>query len=225
MAGLKINLDPGKAKELLSISSEVVISDFDRVVAHEVERLKLWEKFEAVIEKGLKPLLDHSTLPAGTNDQSPYRVTLHMPDTLQPEMLYQLIDYFPHGPFPATRGRRKSIRFGAIGKAWRLQLSDYSPTVPTNRSDLIKDWGMTAKEADLAGHGRQTFLSVILTDSSKIPLAVFYMDAIPPNFLGNRDSQAISDIILKECGISKLTGALVSMRSKMQDQTARPKVS
>src|SRR5271169_4921952 len=31
LAGMKINLDPSKAKELLSISSEVVFSDFDRM--------------------------------------------------------------------------------------------------------------------------------------------------------------------------------------------------
>lgn len=41
LAGMKINLDPSKAKELLSISSEVVFSDFERVVDREVEKLKV----------------------------------------------------------------------------------------------------------------------------------------------------------------------------------------
>jgi len=32
MAGMKINLDPSRAKELLSNSSEVVLRDFERVI-------------------------------------------------------------------------------------------------------------------------------------------------------------------------------------------------
>lgn len=225
MAGLKINLDPGKAKELLSITSEVVYADFERVIDREVEKLKVWPKFEQVIEKGLKPFIDSTLLPAEANAPSLFRVTLHVPDTLENEKLYQLIDYHPAGPFRNSKGRRKSIRFGAIGKAWRLESSDYSAAVSTQRSDLIKDWGMTATEAEAAGQGRQTFLSVIIRDSSLVPLAIFYMDAYPKDFLGQHNIQAIADAIEKASGAAKLTMALVNVRSKMVEQAARPKVS
>lgn len=225
MAGLKINLDPGKAKELLSITSEVVYADFERVIDREVEKQKVWPKFEQVIEKGLKPYIDESLVPTEADAPSTFRVTLHMPDTLEAETLYQLIDYFPAGPFPNSKGRRKSIRFGAIGKAWRLESSDYSPAVSTQRNDLIKDWGMTGREAEAAGQGRQTFLSVILRDSSHVPLAIFYMDAFPKSFLGQHPVQAIADTIEKASGTAKLTAALVNVRTKMVDQATRPKVS
>jgi hypothetical protein len=183
----------------------------------------VWDKFESVIHNGLMTLVDPALMTANT-EQSPYRVTLHVPDSLEPEMLYQLIEYFPRGPFPKSRGRRKSIRFGAIGKAWRLQRSDYSPTVSTQSSDLIKDWGMTAEEADAAGRGRKTFLSVVITDESRIPVGIFYMDAFPPHFLGNRPVEDIENAILNECASSKLVSALVNVRTKMQEQAARPKV-
>jgi hypothetical protein len=223
VAGLKINLDPSKAKELLTISSEVVFANFERVIDREVERLKIWEKFEAVIDKALRPLIDQSRL--STTDPFSYRVTLHMPDTLQPESLYQLIEYFPLGPFPKSRGRRLSIRFGAIGKAWRLQRSEYSPTVSTEREKLIEDWGMTGDEADKAGRGRQTFLAVIIVDNSRVPLGIFYVDATPAKLLGDRKSTEIADVIMKECMSARLTEALVKIRTAMQDQAATPKLN
>ena len=222
LSGMRINLDPTKAKELLSISSEVVFSEFDRMIDREVEKLKVWIKFEAVIEKALKPLLDSALLKA--DDPYLFRVTLHMPDTLQPEALYQLIDYYPQGPFAKTRGRRLSIRFGAIGKAWRQQRSEYSAIVSTDREILIRDWGMTASEAEKAGRDRQTFLAVIIVDASKIPLAIFYMDAKPAHLLGAKDSGEISEKILAACTSAKLTDALVSVRTKMEE-AARPKAS
>jgi hypothetical protein len=223
IAGMKINLDPTKAKELLTISSEVVFANFNRVIDREVERLKIWKMFEGVIDQALKPLIDENLLTA--DEQYQYRVTIHMPDTLQPETLYQLIEYYPSGPFPETRGRRKSIRFGAIGKAWRLQRSEYSPTVSTQREKLIEDWGMTGEEADQAGRGRQTFLAIIITDSSKKPLGIFYMDATRPHLLRDKSSQEISDTILKVCVSSKLVENLVKIRTKMEDQAASPKLN
>jgi hypothetical protein len=223
VAGMKINLDPSKAKELLTISSEVVYANFSRVIDREVERLKIWQMFEKVIDQALKPLINQSLLT--TADPYQYRVTLHMPDTLQKESLCQLIEYYPPGPFPETRGRRKSIRFGAIGKAWRLQRSEYSPTVPTERDKLIEDWGMTGEEADQAGRGRQTFLAVVMTDNSKNPLGIFYMDATQPRLLGDKNSQEIAEIILKACVSSKLVENLVKIRSKLEDQAANPKLN
>ncbi|APG06860.1 hypothetical protein BKD09_00835 [Bradyrhizobium japonicum] len=223
IAGMKINLDPAKAKALLSISSEVVSANFDRAVDREVERLKIWDKFEVVIKKALEPMIDQSVIAA--KDQSPYRVTIHMPDTLQPEVLYQLIEYFPVASQSDARGRRKSIRFGAIGKAWRLQRSDYSPIVSTDREALIEDWGMTRAEAEQAGRGRQTFLAVIIRDSARIPLAIFYMDAMPPQLLGSRSATEISDTITKECVSSKLIESLVKVRTRMEEQVASPQLN
>jgi hypothetical protein len=223
VAGMKINLDPSKAKELLTLSSEVVYADFNRVVDREVERLKIWQMFEKVIDQALKPFIDQGLLTSG--DPYQYRVTVHMPDTLQKESLYQLIEYYPSGPFPESRGRRKSIRFGAIGKAWRLQRSEYSPTVPTEREKLIEDWGMTGEEADQAGRGRQTFLAVVMVDNSKNPLGIFYMDATKPRLLGENSSREIAESILKACVSSKLAENLVKIRGKMEDQAASPKLS
>lgn len=221
VAGLKINLDPAKAKEVLAISREVVIEDFDRAIGREVEKLKLWPEFKNVIEKGLIPLFDPALV---TNDPDLYRVTVHVPDTLQIEMLYQLVDYYPPNTFPPARGSRKSIRFGAIGKAWRLGRSAYSGAVSTSPEDLIKDWGMTRDEAKKAGRGRQTFLAIIITDESDVPLAIFYMDAKPTNFLKGLSADEISKKILDLCTSEGLTRSLIKIRTKMQDQASNPKI-
>src|SRR5262249_37946381 len=47
------------------------------------------------------------------------RWTIHIPDILFDETLYQLVDYYPSDQRKFAKGRTWSIRFGIIGLTWR----------------------------------------------------------------------------------------------------------
>ena len=57
---------------------------------------------------------------AGMDPNAGYRATVHIPDVLFSDTLYQLLDYWPKGK---GGGRRFSARFGILGLAWRLEES------------------------------------------------------------------------------------------------------
>lgn len=111
-----------------------------------------------------------------------YRCTVHVPDVLFEDALYQLLDYQPTG---GGRGRARSVRFGIIGTCWRLGHADIQPNVATNAAQLIKDWAMTTSEAAVVGRDRRSFAAVPLFDTDHQPLGVFYVDAVPENAWGD----------------------------------------
>jgi hypothetical protein len=108
-AGVELTLDPEAAREIRAKSTAVVRGDYERKADSEVRKLHAWDKFTRIIEDTVRPLA-----------QDGFRSTIHIEDMLEPESLYQLLDYIyvsePQGP-PKTRGRRNSIRFGIIGRA------------------------------------------------------------------------------------------------------------
>lgn len=107
-----------------------------------------------------------------------YRCTIHIQDILFEDALYQLLDYYPQG---GGRGRTRSIRFGIIGRAARLNQSDIQSDVTTNSEKLIEAWSMTPGEVAIVGRDRRSFAAVPLYDSSRTLLGIFYVDARPSN--------------------------------------------
>jgi hypothetical protein len=138
-----------------------------------------------------------------------FRSTIHIPDSLFAETLYQLVDYYPDQLDPG-RGRTFSTRFGIIGKAWRLAQPQYAPSVPTTQQDLILGWGMTQEEAQKAAQkDRQSFGCVIIKDFGGRCLGVFYMDSPVKDAFGNEDMwKKIENAILEGSRETKLTAAL-----------------
>jgi hypothetical protein len=137
------------------------------------------------------------------------RSTIHIPDSLFAETLYQLVDYYPAQLDPG-RGRTFSTRFGIIGKAWRLAESQYAPAVPTAQEDLILGWGMTQEEAQKAAQkDKQSFGCVILKDTTGKCLAVFYLDSPIKDAFGDANNwKKIETAILDGSRTAKLTAAL-----------------
>ena len=136
-----------------------------------------------------------------------YRCTIHVPDLLFAETFYQLLDYYPGRPGGETRGRIRSIRFGIIGKAWRLGESQVVGTVPTNTVDSVSNWGMTTEEAAVAAQDRQSFLCVLLRHQ-KVGVGLLYMDAKEAHEFGEDNKKDLLDAIEKICGDDGLTEAL-----------------
>lgn len=148
------------------------------------------------------------------------RCTLYVPDPLLDNVLYQLVDYYPKG---GGRGRRLSWRFGAVGRAWRLEQDDVWPGVETDPEALIEKWGMSRSEADTAGRGRTAFGCILLRrneanqdlDQGEI-VALLYMDSDTSGLFGQgKDDQpwlqraeAIK-IKARELGLAPLIDALL----------------
>jgi hypothetical protein len=127
-------------------------------------------KLLAIARQAVEPNL------ASDQAKRTYRCTVHVPDALFEDALYQLLDYQPIG---GGRGRARSVRFGIIGTCWRLGHADVQPDVATNAVQLIKDWAMTTSEAAVVGRDRRSFIAVPLFDTDSQPLGVFYVDAVP----------------------------------------------
>jgi hypothetical protein len=180
--GFELSLDPAAAREVAAKSSAVVFEAFERKADQETARRNVWDKFTSVIKEAVEPI---SIPNAG------FRSTIHIQDVLDPDALYQLTEYYyvaePHGP-PKTRGRRNSIRFGIIGRAWRLGKSEYDPTVATDTTELVKVWGMTHDEAVRAGRGRQTFAAILLRDGSGGSSGIIFIDAQTASLFGDEAS-------------------------------------
>jgi hypothetical protein len=143
------------------------------------ERLEtLWDQ---LVREGVYPRFD--PMPKDL------RCTIYVPDPLFGErVLYQLVDYYPKG---GGRGRRLSWRFGAVGRAWRLETDDVWPGVEQDVDVLVDAWGMSRAEAHTAGAGRTAFGCVLLRrvrDGEDLPtgelLALLYMDSSTPNAFG-----------------------------------------
>jgi len=106
-----------------------------------------------------------------------FRATVHIEDALVRNALYQLVDYWPRG---SGAGRRFSVRFGALGRAWRLGASIYERDVPTDDETLITQWGMTREQAQRAATGKRSFVCVLLEHEGE-PVGVVFIDAEPAN--------------------------------------------
>ena len=93
-------------------SADEVLENYRKQIKSECDRraevLRLWDKLQNVVEAHL--------LGKVLDKEKDFRSTIYVPDVLFQDTLYQLLDYYPEG---GGRGRRKSLRFGIIGLAWR----------------------------------------------------------------------------------------------------------
>jgi hypothetical protein len=145
------------------------------------------------------------------------RATIHVPDTLFSESLYQLVDYFPDG---AGRGRVWSSRFGIIGKAWRTGKRQINGEVTTDTEKLIEKWGMTIQEAERAGSGRQTFLCVPLAFGN-VEAGIFYIDIKDrlPIFDNDSKKELLEEFIIEECRNAGLTMTLANISKDLKGKS------
>jgi hypothetical protein len=148
------------------------------------------------------------------------RCTLHVPDILFADTLYQLLDYYPLG---GGRGRTFSSRFGIIGLCWRSKEDQIKGEVPTDPQELIRDWGMTTEQAAASGNGRQSFMALVLRDHIGTPVAIFYMDAKEKNAFGDDSGRDDFGDKLKRQAISSsnhkgLIASLEKLRDDLKDR-------
>jgi len=133
-----------------------------------------------------------------------YRATIHVRDVLLKDAYYQLVDYQPTG---GNRGRAWSVRFGMVGRAWRLESDSWNGEVPGVTENLIQDWGLTRDEAQRPGN--QTMLCCILKAGTGVPVGALYMDAKGKHKFGSAEQmKALAGKMQKAAETSGLIASL-----------------
>ncbi len=197
----------GDAEQSIEIYRKQVKRQFDTLV----EVYDIRGKLEAVMDDVERAL-------NGRKKVADLRCTIHVPDILFADTLYQLLDYFPRG---VGRGRTFSSRFGIIGLCWRSREPQIRGSVQTDPKILVRDWGMTHEQAVASGEGRQSFAAVPLRDESGSPVAIFYLDAKDKNVFGDDNGEGFrTDLIaaISEGHGKVLTASLVKMRDALKDR-------
>jgi hypothetical protein len=199
--GFGLSLSPETASATKS-DVESGLSTYASALKRELDRLVGVEDVNAIMRQCAR------FATTGLDANTGYRATVHIPDVLYSDTLYQLLDYWPKGN--GTSGRRFSERFGILGLAWRLEESQYADRVDPNQTSLVRDWGMTRDQASQAGAGRQSFVCIVVRNKG-LPVGVLYFDAIPQRAFP-------ADIVEKlenHQGIASLGDAIAGIRHEV----------
>lgn len=215
--GTKFVFSKDKADEVSQTASELfsgVSSKVDAAFQLNCSRVQLEDCFRRTME-AIKSRIGTERWPDG------FRATLHVSDVVYGDTLYQLLDYFPRG---GGHGRRKSIRFGIIGLAFRSEHDQIEPDLQNSAVDLIRVWGMTGHEAAYASGDREAFACFVLRAPGNIQspvLGLLYVDA---KKAGNgrlfRKAAAADDYIGADiraiCNETKLLDKLADLKETME---------
>jgi hypothetical protein len=183
-----------------------VAREFDRMIhIHNLRELRT----EAVEE--LRQM--RGSLPADV------RSTIHVPDILFRDAMYQLLEYYPQG---TGRGRAFPLRLGMLGRAWRSGESEITGDVTTKAEELVRYWGMTIEEAESFGRGRKSFVCAMLRNDRNNKVAIFYLDSADVNAFGQDAQSSAGARILADieqsCARVGLTAALDAVQTRMRER-------
>lgn len=177
--------------DLQSVRASIIARDSaldkDIILAYTstLKRSKLNEQFQKLIED-----IKNALLATGVDlSQVKYRATLFVPGFVGQELI-QATRYT--GTWQERLGdervvgRRFSVRFGIIGKAWRLQTSQYFPSVDNNEKSLLREWGFTQEETtphtSSASPTTGCLMAFSINDIGNAPpLGIIYLEADGPN--------------------------------------------
>jgi hypothetical protein len=192
------------ADEAIEVYRKQVRREYDR----RIEVFGLRDKLENVVESHVMDVL------GGMQNVPNFRCTIHVPDILFAETLYQLLNYYPKG---GGRGRTWSFRFGIVGRAWRSGGNDIQGSVPTDAQTLLSAWGMTREEAAAAGQGRKSFACVVLKVEGGTPVGMFYMDSTK-EYAFPEPQQQLVEAIHEGCKKSGLTSDLDKLGRELRSR-------
>ncbi|MBZ9975584.1 hypothetical protein [Mesorhizobium sp. BR-1-1-10] len=180
LSQLEIELSEEGARKL-STSAKMAFLEFrsqaDAEFGRQVRIKRIRHALESTLAETTIPTSDG---PKPVLEATNARCTIHVPDILFSDNLLQLIDYYPDG---GGAMRRFSIRYGALGRAWRLE-EDFEKGLATEISqyELIEVWGMTKEESQKISRHRPSYVCVVMRGESRQPIGILYLDS--------RDKQA-----------------------------------
>jgi len=147
------------------------------------------------------------------------RCTIHVRDILFSDSLLQLLDYYPNGQGAM---RRFSIRYGAIGRTWRLKTHFQTGLAHTiSELDLIEKWGMTEEESKKDSRNKPSYLCVMIKNSVDQPIAIIYLDSKKEKAFGDDDQATkLCESLASNAIESGLVPALENLTKEMNKYAA-----
>lgn len=177
----------GIAQRLNEINEAVSTTYQDKSTKFDLEGL--FSRLKSEIDKKLKAEFGVEMA------NVPHRATLYVPG-MTDEQLVQATKYLPPAQQDPNRkvvGRRFSVRYGIIGRAFRQRTALYNWKVDNTRNELVRDWGLTRAEAfKQGGHATSLMALPIPPDENGDPLGIVYLQADGENLL--MPNKAISDL-------------------------------
>jgi hypothetical protein len=207
--GAEFELNEQTKRKIQSAATEIDLAIDEYKKRMDKEVIRLASRHE--IDHRLSQLMDSTEMKNLAPTRDKFRCTIHIPDPIAHGRLYQLLDYYPSGEGQA---RTFSTRYGIIGKVWRTDTSILEPdlyrhaTSPTDTHSLItmimRDWGMTRREAERAIKHRSYFCFLLVHEQTKVGL--MFMDSTEPNAFNASHETALIEKVNRELapGISKL---------------------
>ncbi len=208
--GITLEVDPETAKEIRTSfgkSFAELKEDAESEYKQMVEFTQVRHKLGELMSIGLPAALEGRRV---AQDRVGERGTIHVPDIVFKEYLYQLVDYYPRIERIHPAGRRFSMRFGIIGRAWRLKESvGKGDAVSGNpRRKLIEEWGMFEEEAMSGSHARPAYLCVILRSQDDIQ-GLLFIDSETLNAFGTDPvAQQVADALANHSTCVSLAAAV-----------------
>ena len=226
-AGIEVELTAEVAKEIRSTfgdTLDALMRKADDEYARIVDVAGIWDQLGTIMHATLPVALRNNGLtgpvdparPNGpTRDRPKARGTIHVPDIIYKEYLYQLTKYYGATEYAnydeGKPGRRFSMRYGIIGRSWRLRESlgtgnaiNDTPDVPPilaavfaafapqhqpgelfspETKKLIKYWGMFPDEAKPGAHGKPAYLCIVLRSTMRVE-GLLYIESPDVNAFG-----------------------------------------
>ncbi len=196
VAGVEMEINQQAAEEVRSFLV-APIEDLRKKADTEYKKMadaqRVYELLQSAIEVGCTSVLERKQI------QRPalIRGTVHVPDIVFNEYLYQLVNYYPGSRANGPAGRRFSQRFGIIGRSWRLGESMARPTAPGTSAedirDLVEQWGMSREEAAGQSRTHPACICVILRspEDNNLPVGLLYLDTTQDQGFGSDDAMAV----------------------------------
>jgi hypothetical protein len=181
VGGVAINVhDPAAVREgvrerFQEVDAAISAAYLEKLNSADVE--DLFARFKGEIDKQIEKSF------AVDLKAVPHRGTLWVPGFTGSELV-QAARYY--GTIPDSRpviGRRFSVRYGIIGRAFRLRATQYNWDVSNEANALIRHWGLTRGEARKQGSQHNSLLAFVIEnhEPDSDPLAVIYLEAAGTN--------------------------------------------
>ncbi|MDB5604276.1 MAG: hypothetical protein JWP25_1176, partial [Bradyrhizobium sp.] len=191
IAGVKLEIDTSAVEEVKKFIGGSLRELVEKAAAQyekTVSATSVEDRLSQVVREGLQEILTRHNLNARPNA---VRATIHVPDIVFKDYMYQLVNYYPRSASRSkTVGRRLSQRFGIVGRAWRSRRSigrGKAISGPNAPDQLISFWGMQQDEADDQSHlVRPANLCVMLIDAQDYNsrVGLLYVDSTEANAFG-----------------------------------------